>query len=247
MSSLYGIVKKFGRTPDIDGSDTNEEIWDGEGAYGGFLATATAMTISSSSANDTAAGTGAKTVTLIGLDSNWLQVSQTVTLNGQTGVAIPISLIRVFRAFVATAGTGEVNAGNIWIGSGDITAGVPAAKYAGILIGLGQTLMAVYSIPANATKGGKIVHWYADIGGATATFAAVALQIREFGGAWQTKSFRFARDGHDIDEPMTWVDEEGHRRGGIDVNPKADIRLRIVSNGANNTQVSGGFDLELFT
>lgn len=247
MSSLYGIVKKFGRTPDIDGADANEEIWDGTGAYAGFLATATAMTISSSSANDTAAGTGARTVTVIGLDANWRQVSQTVTLNGQTGVAIPTSLIRVFRAFVVTAGSGGVNAGDIWVGSGDITTGVPANKYAGILTGLGQTLMAVYSVPAQATGGAVIVDWYADIGGATATFASIALQVREFGGAWQTKSIRYARDGHSIQENMTWLDEDGDRRGGVSVGTKADIRLIVVLNGAANTQISGGFDLELYS
>jgi hypothetical protein len=247
MSSIYGVVKKFGRTPDIDAADANEEIWDATGAYTGFLAAATAMTISSSSAADTAAGTGARTVTVIGLDTNWRQISQTVTLNGQTGVAIPTSLIRVFRAYVLTAGTGEVNAGDIWIGSGTITTGVPANKYAGILTGLGQTLMAVYSVPAQASEGGLITHWYADIGGATATYAAIALQIKEFGGAWQTKSIRFARDGHAIDERMTWIDENENRQGGVAVGSKSDIRLRIITNGAANTQISGGFDLELLS
>jgi hypothetical protein len=187
------------------------------------------------------------TFTVIGLDANWLEVSQTVTLNGQTAVTLPTSLIRVYRAYVASAGTGGVNAGDIWVGSGTVTAGVPANKYAGVLAGLGQTLMAVYSIPVSATGGANIVRWYASLGGATATFSEMALQTRQFGAPWRTKRIAFARDGSDINETLTWYDEEEIRVGGEYVGPKGDIRVRVILNGAANTKISAGFDLELLS
>jgi hypothetical protein len=207
------------------------------------------MTVSSSSTDDDGApvGTGALTFTVIGLDADWKEISQTVTLNGQTAVTLPTSLIRVYRAFVATVGTGGVNAGDIWVGSGTVTTGVPAVKYAGVLTGLGQTLMAVYSVPVTATGGALITRWYASIGGGTSTFSQMALQTRSFGGGWRTKRIAFARDGSDINEYLTWEDEEGIRVGGELVPAKGDIRLRCILNGAANTLIAGGFDLELLS
>ena len=236
MAELWGYVNKFGRTPDMDAADTNEDVWDGTGAYA-FPASAAAMKISSSSTDDDGApvGTGALTVRVIGLDANWLEVSQDVILNGQTGVAIPTSLIRVYRAYILTAGTGEVNAGDIWIGTGTITTGVPAVKYAGILAGLGQTLMAVYTVPNNFTEA-KITRWYASCGAISASFGEVALQIRESGGGWRTRRMGGIAEGGGFDESLV---------NGITVGPKADIRVRAVTNGLNNTAIQAGFDLEL--
>ena len=43
--------------------------------------TAQALEVVSTDANDTAAGTGARTVTVIGLDSTWQEITQTVPMN----------------------------------------------------------------------------------------------------------------------------------------------------------------------
>jgi hypothetical protein len=230
----YGYVQKFGRIPDIDAADANEDVWDGEGAYA-FPSSAAAMKISSSDAKDTSDGVGARTVRVIGLDANWNEVSQDVTLNGQTGVSIPTSLIRVYRAYVLTVGSEEDNAGDIWIGTGDITTGVPAVKYAGIKAGMGQTLMAIYTIPANA-QGATIWRWYATVGAGQSAFATVALQTREYGSGWRTRRVAGVGEGGWMDETM---------RYGISVSPKCDIRVRVIVNGVNNSAIEGGFDLEL--
>jgi hypothetical protein len=88
-----------------------------------------ALDVISSSAADTAAGTGARTVTIYGLALDGTQLIETVTLNGQTAVTTTKAFWRVFGAQVATAGTGRVNAGDIYIyktgTGGTITAGVP--------------------------------------------------------------------------------------------------------------------------
>src|SRR5574343_290447 len=51
-----------------------ETLWPESTRYSAWLTTLTTMTISSSSASDAAAGTGARTVTITGLDSNFNQV-----------------------------------------------------------------------------------------------------------------------------------------------------------------------------
>ena len=64
---------------------TLETVWVGGGTYS-FPTSATTTTISSSSADDTAAGTGARTVRVEGLDAAYALVSETASMNGQTGV-----------------------------------------------------------------------------------------------------------------------------------------------------------------
>jgi hypothetical protein len=200
------------------------------------------MTVSSSSTDDVATtGTGAWTLRTIGLNSSWVEVVQDVSLNGQTAVALPTSLIRLYRAYVLTAGTGGVNAGDVWIGSGTVTNGVPANKYAGVLANNGQTLMAVYSIPTQASNGrlyngGQIVRWYVRCGAIQNAFGTAALQTREFGQSWRTRRIGEYSQTGPFDEDITW---------GIDLQSKSDIRVRVLSNNANNTTVSAGFDIAL--
>ena len=235
--STYGYVGKFGRTPDIDNLATNEEVWDGTGAYT-FLTVATELTVSSSSALDITTGTGARSVTVFYLDANWREQSAVVPLNGQNASATTITCIRVYRAYITTVGTGGVNAGDIWIGSGALTNGVPANKNAGILTGLGQTLMAIYSVPAQAVGGAKVVKWYATCGAAQAAYATVALQTREFGEGWRTRRVlnigEGGKGGEEFPEGLTPT-----------VSAKADIRIRVLTNGVINTSIAAGFDLEL--
>ena len=141
-------VHKFGFNPDID--DSLETVWTQGGLYS-YLAAATQLSVSSSSTDDTSAGTGARTVTLSGLDANYSEISETVTFNGQTAVTTTNSYLRIFRMVVNSAGSGGENAGVIYAGTGTVTSGVPANKYATIAIGDNQTLMAIWTVPANHT------------------------------------------------------------------------------------------------
>lgn len=139
---------KFGNNSDING--TNEIIWSQGGAYT-YPTVAAQVKVSSASANDAAAGTGARTVVVAGLDANYNEYQETVVLNGQTEVLTVGSFIRVFRAFVVTAGSGGTAAGVIYVGTGTVTAGVPATVYASIPLGENQTQMAMWTVPAGYT------------------------------------------------------------------------------------------------
>ncbi len=139
---------KFGNNPDVNGS--LETIWSGSSMYV-YPTSAIQMKVSSANANDTALGTGARTVSVQGLDKEYNEISETVILNGQTPVLTINTFIRVFRVFVITAGSTNTAQGIIYVGDGVVTAGVPAIVYAEIPLGENQTLMAIWTVPANYT------------------------------------------------------------------------------------------------
>ena len=139
---------KFGNNADING--TLETVWSTGGMYA-YPAAAIQMKVSSGSADDDASGTGARTVLVSGLDANYNEISEVVELDGQTAVLTTNSFLRVFRAYVVTAGSGGTAAGNIYVGTGVVTAGVPATIYAEITLGANQTQMAVWTVPAGYT------------------------------------------------------------------------------------------------
>ena len=115
---------------------------------------ATALEFVSDDVNDTAAGSGAREITVIGLNSSWVEVTQTFATNGTTPVALVTDLIRLYRWYVSSSGTyadqsngshagtltiREAGAGQVWT-TIDTT---PLAK--------GQSQIGVYTIPVGKT------------------------------------------------------------------------------------------------
>jgi hypothetical protein len=110
--------------------------------------TATALEVVSSDGNDTAAGTGARTVVLTGLNESFVETSETVTLAGASAsTATTTTFIRLYRAYVATTGTyAGTNVGTLTIriaGAGATVLTIGA--------GLGQTQTTHYCVPAGKT------------------------------------------------------------------------------------------------
>lgn len=96
------------------GSTTASTVWSGGSTSYVQLTTGTALEVVSSSASDAAAGTGARTVKIEGLDGSYVPFSETVTLNGTTAVAlVQTSVIAINKFFVVTAGSGLANAGTV--------------------------------------------------------------------------------------------------------------------------------------
>jgi hypothetical protein len=143
-------VLRTGINFDIDTGMGLVSLWDFGGRYV-FPPAASVMTVSSSSAADTAAGTGARTVLVTGLDSSYAEISEVITLNGLTAVPTVNQFLRVFGLTVLTAGSGGEAAGNLYIGTGVVTAGVPAVVYGHVRIGWGTSQMAQYTVPAGHT------------------------------------------------------------------------------------------------
>jgi hypothetical protein len=141
-------VVVFGYNPDVD--QTRVTVWPHTGVIP-FPAAALQMKVSSSSTDDTAAGTGARTVYLEGLDANHREISEIVTLNGQTEVLTTQSFLHINDAYVASAGSGNSAAGDIYFGTGTVTAGVPATVYDLIKFDYNRRITGSYTIPAGYT------------------------------------------------------------------------------------------------
>jgi len=147
-SQGYRSLYKFGYNPDVD--TTEETVWGNAGDYI-WLDSAVTMFVSSTSANDSGTGIGARTILIQGLDEDYNEIEETITLNGQTQVATQLSYLRVYRSFVTLAGSNEGTSGVIYIGSSGSTGGVPnSSVYASISIG-NQTQIAAYTVPAGHT------------------------------------------------------------------------------------------------
>ncbi len=107
-----------------------ETVWN-DGAGYAFPSAALTMTIVSSSASDT------MDVLVAGLDADYNEVRQTVTLTGTSAVTIPADIYRINSAVILSGS----NVGNITIASGGVT-------YAFIEAELGTTQSCIYTVPA---------------------------------------------------------------------------------------------------
>ena len=143
----WRYIRKYGTNKDVG---TPAETLRTPGGLYPDRASGTQFSISSDDAADVmTSGTGAWTVEASTLDESFIERSETLEMNGLTGVTLAAADdYRVYRAKVKAVGTGGVNAGIIYIGTGALTDGVPANIYAQIDIGKGQTQMALYTIPA---------------------------------------------------------------------------------------------------
>lgn len=133
----------FGYNGDLD--QTEESVWPNGGTVP-HPTTASVLDIVSTSTDDDGSpvGTGARTVYIEGLNGSYNVVSETVTLNGTTAVATTNTYLYVNQFYVATVGTGGVNAG-------EITAKVGATLYDLIAVGYNQRTTAHYCVPAGYT------------------------------------------------------------------------------------------------
>jgi hypothetical protein len=235
----HTAINKFGRNPDVTTAADPEDVWGGGGIYAFYPTTAQSMEAVSSDDEDGGAGTdtGALTMQVYGLDSNWDEQDETVTLNGTTIVNLTKTYIRMYRAVVLTAGSTNSNVGNITI---RIAAGGTTGAY--IAAGDGQTQQAIYTIPNNRT--GYFIKGYVGIskgGGSAAQSADFKWKARAnngTNGAWQTKGqIECLTSGS-----SWWQYEYGIPAGPLP--EKTDIRLECTEVTAT-LGVVGGFDILL--
>ena len=125
-------INKFGYNPSVGASF--ETVHDQSNTYT-YLSSAGAATVTSSDSGSDNNGT----VEIQGLDGNYNVVTATATIGGS---ATTQTFLRVFRVILTSANTGSSNVGVI-----SVT--ISATTVAQILAGKGQTLMALYTIPAN--------------------------------------------------------------------------------------------------
>jgi hypothetical protein len=145
----HSLLHKFSHADAL--GTTLIDLWSANIAYP-WLTAASILKVSSTDATDTSAGAGARTVEIFGLDSDYKEINETVNLNGQTSVDTTEEYLRIYRVIVRSSGTFDsANAGEIWVGTGTVTAGVPAVKLSHVEVGKGQSQMSQYTIPAGKT------------------------------------------------------------------------------------------------
>ena len=218
-------LHKFGHNEDVGSSD--ETIWTQGGLYN-WLAAATTLKVSSTSTDDDEGGTGALTVQLYGLDTNYLEVDEMITMTGQTAVVTVNTYIRVYRLIVRSAGDGEENAGIIYVGTGNISSGVPDVVHALIGATENQTQMAIYTVPANRAALVRNVKFYSD----STKVTEYHMRVRPFGEVFQLKGDFHVAGEKVVDDyafPL-WYDE------------KTDIDLRAAAS-AGGQGVSATMDI----
>ena len=184
--SGYSHINKFGYSNDFS---TLSTIWDESTLYV-YSTSAGAVTATSSSLDDAGA-----ILEIQGLDANYNLVTYDLTL-GSTGA----NLLRIFRARVKTPAVGEIS--NV----GEISINIAGSLRAKILAENGQTLMAVYTIPAGKT--GYLLNLNLSVD--KNVDVIFKLLAREIGGAFNLKG-QFGTFGTPIDHsypvPLKFVEK----------------------------------------
>ena len=208
------FIDKFGYNSTVGG--TFETVWDGNNIYT-YIATAGTATATSSDTSSDNDGT----VEVTGLDANYNEITETLTIGGSAGTQ---QFYRVFRARMVTPNTGSTNVGNV-------TITVDSQSAAIITAGYGQTLMALYTVPLKYNA--YLIQL--DVGAAKDLETEIKILVRNgtSGSAWNTKAFITKRGGF----------SEKNWRIPIEIPEKHDIEVR--AKGSATTSVSAGFELVL--
>lgn len=195
-------INKFGHCgTDHNGTAT---VWDGNSTSAIYPYPSSGVaSITSSSGDDTG-----EIVEVQGLDGDYEQVVENIAV-GATG---SVTFSRIFRARKLTA----TNVGTITINQG----GALAAQ---ILPGNGQTLMALYTIPAGKT--GYLLKFHGNVNKANVE-VSFKLFVRPFGSAFNLKGMFSTQGGNPItyDYPIALQFDE-----------TTDIRVDATSSAAAGT------------
>ena len=225
---------KFGRNESVTNGGWSPIV--SSGTLNFLTAADTVRVKAGGNAADTSAGAGARTVTVVGLNSSWKLDSETLTLAGASASSSSSkSFIRVFRAYVATCGTyGGANTGAIVIESTGGTAllTVPA--------GDGQSQHCQYTVPDGSSM--RIVRVEAQV--PSAKDADLRLMVRQNA---DTVAAPFSparvvgfRDG------IAASDVNGVYAEGLNLPPRTDVWIEAYGNGAGVSAIAE-FDFYLIT
>lgn len=227
-------IRKFGRHADVDAAGYAIS-YGVTGNYAGFPTSAAEnLVLVSSDANDTSGGTGARTVRIFYLDSNYEMQTVDVNMNGTTPVNAGVSGVRSYRGIVLTSGgtnNANFNAGTITCRWETTTSVV----FWQIPPSTGQTQTATYTIPAGYT--GYFISWDVEMARSANATAEVGVYVKEFG---LPPTIRYPKSISQSDS-IYKVFHHGYDR----LPEKTDISLRVVSISTTNIGMTGEFLIRL--
>lgn len=232
----YKALNKFGHALDAD-NGIPTDIWDGaDGTISTDLWVApTAARIHalvSSDADDTAAGTGMRTVKVYGLAawSDTVETIETVTLNGTGAVNTVSPYVIIYRMIGQTFGASGANEGVV-----KATAATDNTITAAIAVGNSQTQMAIFGVPTSSRL--VILHMHMDILGRSAVTAATGSLIVELDPGSGTSGIRVVREWNV--QPVARYDAE--IRPPLCIPGPALVKMQVLSD-ADGASVTGTFD-----
>ena len=122
------------------------------------------MQLVSTAAGDTAS------ITITGLDANYLIISETLVLNGTTNVPTTKQYLRI-NSMAVSSGSATNPSGVVTLSNGGtVYAQINTAVYNGVTSSIGQTQMAVFTVPAGYTFYGYRYGAYSSFNGNTANY-----------------------------------------------------------------------------
>lgn len=216
----WETFRKFGMNPDVDAG--TEELWPPGTLRTLPTTAAVASTVSTSVEDDiltagAIAGTGAWTLRIEGLDENYLEVGETITLNGVAAVTTNQEFWRINRAYATTVGTDP--AGN---NVGDISISVGGNLQAFIEADQGQTHQTHYTVPIG--KSLVVTAFSFSSGRIGNTDLQIWSQVKLFGPdtAWRTLDDTFMYENNFDNQVDVFIIPE-----------KSEVRQRIVGTTVN--------------
>jgi hypothetical protein len=185
------------------------------------------MSVASSSASDTAAGTGVRQIMIHYLDASYKPQIALVTLNGLTPVlTTETDILRINGVHSIAVGSAGSPVGNISIAAGGVT-------YAYMVAGFNTARQAFYTVPDGYW--GYINHWQQSSGSTGNHFCQTILQATTHDGAQWPGIFLIQ-------------DEAGSQNGGcsidfpipIPIPPRTDVKISAVADAANANVIALG-------
>jgi len=133
--SGHSTLSIFGYQSSV--TTTSIPVWENAAAYTYITAASTLTLVSTSASDDTVAK-----VLISGLDSSFNPISETLALNGTSGVTTVNSYFRVNSMVLVSPGTSQnTNVGTITLKQSSNTVSQ-------IAIGIGRSQMSIYTVPA---------------------------------------------------------------------------------------------------
>jgi hypothetical protein len=232
--SEYSIIHKFGRNDSVPNG-----VWElvsSSSISGALPSSGTTVRIKAGGdAADTAAGAGARKIAIIGLDSNYQEITEEVVTSG-ANASLPTTNVfwRLYRAYVVEVGTyGDANTDDIVIENSD-----GSEDRLVITADEGQTQHAVYSIPVNKTGYLLSVHITADASKAADFRLFVRENLSDIQAPVQSRQLKLYWDG--IIGEVSYKPKSP----GLVLNELSDIWVEARGGGAL-TQVSVDFEILL--
>ena len=186
-----------------------------------FPGSALTMQLVSTAAGDTA------TITIVGLDANYNAITESLVLNGTTNVPTVNQYFRINNMFVSSGSTtnptGVVTLTNSTVVYAQINTGV----FNGTTSSLGQTQMAVFTVPAGYTFYGQRFGAYSSFNGNSVNYTTYRAVTNSAAGVQKLI----------VQTPFNTT-YEVHRHYPFAYAEKTDLRFQIASSAAVSAVVS---------